>query len=224
MATLKQIVDDILTTWEGGRRSSNALPDRNYIIFKILEYRAMYIRRDTEKNQFITNQIEQDLGCLALENVDAADCCDVEVGCTVKRTVVEIPEILRLNSKDALTYVGSIDKTTSYKIIRPYDAAWVKYNKYTNKSNRAYLLNKKIYVISSNPFIDKINARGVFYDPRDIRQFICDGEACYTEDSRFPIPSDMLQSIVEQIVTKDLRMGMTDTINNQVDDKTLLKN
>lgn len=221
MPTLKEIVDDILTTWEGGRRSSNGLPDRNYIIFKILEYRALYIRRDVEKNLFISNQIEQDLGCLDLEDVDAADCCDVEIGCTVKRTVDTIPTTIRFNYKDAITYVGSIDKTTSFKIIRPYDARWAKFNKYTNKGNRAYLLNDKLYVISGNPLLDKINVRGVFYDPRDVRPFICDGEPCYTENSIFPIGTDMLQSIVTEIVSKDLRLGVTDTINNMVDDKTI---
>jgi len=223
MATLREIVDDVLTIWTSGRRSSNDLPDRNFIIFKILEYRSLYIRRDIAKNKFITNQIEQDLGCLDLENVDAAECCDIEIGCTVKRTIKEIPDIIRLVEKDALTYVGSIDKTSSFKITKPYIIKWVKYNKFTSKYQRAYLLNNKVYVVSENPFLDKINIRGIFSDPRELRNFKCENGACYTEDSKFPIPHDMLQSIVEQIVTKDLKLGLNDTVNNIVDDKTDIK-
>lgn len=223
MSTLKQIVDDILTTWGGGRRSANELPDRNYLIYKVLEYRAMYIRRDVEKNKVISNLIEQDLGCVELEDVDAAECCDVEVGCTVKKTTVDIPQPLRFNTRDAITYVGSIDKKRSFKIIRPYEAKWVTYNKYTPKVDRAYYLNNRIYIIS-NPILERVNIRGVFFDPRDLRTFTCEDAECYTEDSRFPIGDDMLQSIVMEILTKELGLGKEDIQNNLRDDKAILNN
>jgi hypothetical protein len=222
MATLRQIVDSILTTYSGGRRSNDDLPDRNWIIFKLLEYRATYVRRDIERNQFISNQLEQDLGCIEIEVADAAECCDVEADCTVFRTAVTIPNPVRLNNKDAFTYIGAIDKTNSFKQIRPYEAKWAKYNKYTKGKSeyRAYYMNNRIYVVTDNPILEYINVRGVFFDPRDTRSFTCDDVPCYTEDTRFPMGDDMTQSITMEILTKELGLQkQTDVINNLIDDQ-----
>lgn len=218
--TLNELIDSVLHIVSGGRPSDDDLPERELVAQFWIDYRALFLRRDTQKNKFVSSTLEQDLGCIDLVSVDKAECCDVTTDCKILRTDVKIPRPIRLNDKDLFTYVGSIDKQHNWKIVRPYEARWEKYNKFTSKTTSVFYRNEYIYVLTNNTFLDKLNVRLVLYDPRDAKDFICDEQPCFTYDSLFPIPSDMIQPIRELIVTKELGLQMripTDITNDTID-------
>ena len=70
--TFNEIAYNILNLVRGGRSSHDEHISLDQIKFNIKHYRAMFIRRDFARNGLITRHLEQDLGCLELEKVDAS--------------------------------------------------------------------------------------------------------------------------------------------------------
>ena len=75
--TLDEIAYNILNLLRKGRSSNDELISIEQLKFNIKHYRAMYIRRDYARNGYVSNSLEQDLGCLELEKVDASKCCNL---------------------------------------------------------------------------------------------------------------------------------------------------
>lgn len=73
--TLNQIAYNILNVIRGGRSNNDDHISLDQIKFNIKYYRAMLIRRDLARNNFMSRHIEQDLKCLRLIPVDANKCC-----------------------------------------------------------------------------------------------------------------------------------------------------
>jgi len=95
MASAKEIIYNWRNLMEAGRISDDSLPSYSQLYFILNYKRAQYLRQDQTKNWFNMDTIYQDLGCLEMEEVDSAECCHFETGCTVFRTVTEIPPVLR---------------------------------------------------------------------------------------------------------------------------------
>ena len=73
--TLNEIAYNILNIVRGGRSNNDDHISLSQIKFNIKHYRAMLIRRDLARNNFMSRHIEQDLKCLRLIPVDANRCC-----------------------------------------------------------------------------------------------------------------------------------------------------
>ena len=89
--TLNEIAHNILNLLRGGRPSQSEHITLDQIKFNVKYYRAMLIRRDYARNGIITRHLEQDLGCLELEEVNASQCCNLPVSCSVSKTIHKIP-------------------------------------------------------------------------------------------------------------------------------------
>jgi hypothetical protein len=203
MATESEIVYNILNTHSGGRLSDDFIPSYNQIAFMVRYVRAMFIRRDLDQNWNIHPDYSQDLGCISLIKADKAECCHFQLDCDILKTSVKLPKFLRLKTRLGITYVGSIDKQTAFDLILPQRAGFIKYSKYTAAIPRAYYLNQYIY-IPNNHDLEAINVRGILEDPKAANAFLCDGVDCYTSDSEYPIPEDMIQPLTEMILSKEL--------------------
>jgi len=163
MSTLSEIVYNIQNFIEGGRIQVDSIPSYEQIVFNVNIQRAKWARRDINKNGYISDTWQQDLGCVELELVDSAQCCTIESGCDILRTVNKLPRLVRLYNRDAITFVGSIDKQSSYAVINPNSAKYAEYEKYTGSQKRFFLLNQ--YGFLTNSKTQKyINVRGVAGD------------------------------------------------------------
>ena len=89
---------------------------------------------------------------------------------------------------DAILFIGSTDRTVSYKIYYTKQAIeYVKYKK--RKGSRPYVYiertpnenNMYDCWIFNAPFVENIAVIGIFRDPRQLEQFNCCGGAEYTE-------------------------------------------
>ena len=94
--TLNEIAYNILNLVRGGRSSNNDYISTGQVKFNVKYYRAMLIRRDFARNGIFTRHLEQDLGCLELEKVDASKCCNLPTECAVYKTKRKYQELLDL--------------------------------------------------------------------------------------------------------------------------------
>jgi len=219
--TLNEIAYNILNLVRGGRSSNNDHISTSQIKFNVKYYRAMLIRRDFARNGIITRHLEQDLGCLELIKVDASKCCRLPVDCAVYRTVKKVPRTVRFNFSDAITHVGDVSGTGTIPIVDSNAVQWLPYDKYTKNKMKAYMIEDYIYIYNADG-LKYINVRGIFEDPEDVAMFDCDGSDCYSDDSEFPIPMDMLQTITQGIMSGELMMlssSVNDTTNDTLQDQ-----
>ena len=200
------------------------------IAFQVSVQRALLIRNELNKSRTIDPDIIQDLGCVAMEAADPAECCDVSTGCKVMRTVLEIPTTIELHNDIGITRIGPINKTLKeYSRTTLEGAKWVGNGKYTKNEIYAYITNNRVYLVSNNDkhkFIDYINIRGVFENPSDIIPFTnCStGTSCYSSDDKYPLKSWMFSYIEDIIVNKYLpTYNIPTDISNDGVDNTVTK-
>ncbi len=219
--TLNEIAYNILNLARGGRSSNNDHISLDQIKFNVKYYRAMLIRRDFTRNGIITRHLEQDLGCIELQKVDASKCCNLPVDCAVYRSKVKIPRTVRFSFKDAITHVGDVTGLATIPMVEPHMVEYLPYDKYTKQQKKAYMIEDYLYIYNGDG-LKFINVRGVFEDPEEVALFDCDGSDCYDDDSEFPIPMDMVQIITQGLMNGELMMlstSVNDTTNDTMQDQ-----
>ena len=184
----------------------------------------MFIRRDMSRNGFVSNGVEQDLKCLKMKKVDASKCCGFPTDCTVYRSEEKLPKFVRLNFNDAITYAGDSTGINSYQIVEPHFIQWIPYDKYTKNKKKAYIIDSYLYLYNAHGD-DQINIRGIFEDPEELGKFqSCTSDKCYDDDSDFPLPMDMVQTITQGILSAEMQIlssTITDTTNDAAQDVTV---
>ena len=219
--TLNEIAYNILNLARGGRSSNNDHISLDQIKFNVKYYRAMLIRRDFTRNGIITRHLEQDLGCIELQKVDASKCCNLPVDCAVYRSKVKIPRTVRFSFKDAITHVGDVTGLATIPMVEPHMVEYLPYDKYTKQQKKAYMIEDYLYVYNADG-LKFVNVRGVFEDPEEVALFDCDGSDCYDDDSEFPIPMDMVQIITSGLMSGELMLlssSVNDTTNDTMQDQ-----
>jgi hypothetical protein len=205
MASKQEIVYNLLNIIEGGRLSDDAVvPSFNQLSFIVDYKRAQYIRQDQTKNYYDNDQFYQDLGCINMIKVDKAECCTINLDCEVLRTEVKIPNLLRIENKLALK-ANAIDRQTRFTIILPERSPFLGHTKFPQLGLKMYWLNGYLYIPETMD-IRAINVRGILANPADAKTFVCDGEACYSNSSDYPLTPDMLDLITKDILSTELKM------------------
>ena len=221
--TLHEIAYNLLNLVRGGRSSHDEHISLDQLKFNIKHYRAMFIRRDYARNGFTSRHIEQDLGCIRLEKVDASKCCSLPVACSVYKTMQPIPKTVRFNFEEAITHVGDVTGLGTIPIVNSNTIKFLPYDTYTKGKYKAYMIEDFLYIYNAEG-LEYINIRGVFEDPTDVAKFgDCAGSGCYNEASDFPIPMDMISQINTGILAGELKMlvsTVTDTENDRMQDGT----
>lgn len=215
MATRKELIFNIQNILSGGRKSDDFSISYRQIGF-IFDYkRAQYLRQDQSKNWFDMDTVYQDLGIFQMEEVDASECCCFESGCTVYRTVLTIPEVLRYKLKYGLK-IGAIDKKKRFEIVLPERFDFTGYTKFGRLTIPVYYLNNRIYAQD----IAAINIRGVLASPEDARGYTCGTTSCFTDDMEYPLPADMITLITNDILGTEMKALLSlgqDLENNATD-------
>ena len=136
-ASLKEISYNILNSYRGGRSTNNEYISLRQIMFNVKHYRAMLLRRDFERNGMISRHVEQDLGCIELELVNASKCCGLPVDCVVARTKVPLPRAIRFNRHDAITHVADVTGMHTIPMVDPNTVQWLPYDRPTKNERKA---------------------------------------------------------------------------------------
>jgi len=214
--TLKEISYNILNLYRGGRSTNNEHISLRQIEFNVKHYRAMLLRRDFARNGLVSRHVEQSLGCIELEKVNASQCCNLPIECDVVRTVIDIPRTVRFNFTDAITHVSDPSGLITIPVVDPLTVQFLPYDRFTKNTRKAYMIEDKLYIYNPGG-MDTINIRGVFEDPEEVAKFECDGGDCYDDQSDFPLPLDMVQAITDGLVRGTFMMiaqTVSDTEND----------
>lgn len=166
-------------------------------------WRAMLIRRDVSANGLSDEFLQRIY--VNLVKVDKADACNFQDGCQVLRTKVPIPKPLRLKNDVVFKFVGS-ENGKAFTYTEYEEVPFTCYNKYTSKVLRYAYINGYIYVFN-NLKLKKLAIQSIFADPSEIST-VCD--ECYSDDKPYPIGEDMIQAIIQGILTGEFRLKPTD--------------
>jgi hypothetical protein len=174
--TYNQIAYNLKNLYRGGITSDDETISDRQLMFIFNYYRAKLIREDLNKKRTIDRQLIQDLGCVPVICVDAAECCDIaDSGTKVLRTENPLPKFLELYDRTLLTYAGLVDKSESFPLNTETRARWSKHNKYTSKITRSYLKlyndDVYLYIVNAPKGIELINIQGIFEDPEQASKF-----------------------------------------------------
>ncbi len=173
----------------------------------VINLRSQLIKQDSNKGYTADPYIIQDLGCVEMELVDAAESCIIEAGCNLLRSVKPIPSTIELHHSQLFTRVGPVNKgLPGYDYVHYERIPYVLSNKYTKNRVKYYMQNTDgyLYLVVPNNILQVlrfINVQGVFEDPRDAYNFEdCDGKPCYSPSDPFPIKNWMVNSIVDMAI------------------------
>jgi hypothetical protein len=220
MTSLNEIVYNILNLLRGGRTSNTDHLSLEQIKYMVKYYRAVFLRRDQERNLNRSSAFEQELGFITLESVDPSEVTGINSGEMVYKTSRQIPKPLRLKRSEAITYVSVDNKVgPPLSMLDSVRTPWQRFNKYTSDKPFVFIRDNYLYV-TGDFYGDKIYVRGIFEDPEAVFNFAQeDGIAIYDEDSPFPISGDMLEGITKSIVSGELQRVRD--IDNDTDNDTL---
>ncbi len=160
--TKNHLVYDILNIGRGGKVSDDDNISLRQIGYWVDNTRSLLIRRDLEKNRSINPALEQTLPCMEVARIDASECpCEV-VGCTILRTVEQIPSTVELSNRNLITRVASIQiGTAPYSLIPYARAVFAGNHPATKKMIKAFVHNNYIYLIGDNPQLDTLEVISV---------------------------------------------------------------
>lgn len=217
-----KILEDLRRT-----HSDDSDIDIREVKFAINTQRALWLRNELNKNRTIDPTVIQTLGCAELEVSNTSDdCCDIDSGCSIMRTKLVIPSAVELHNEPAI-WVNPVDKLNlPFSFVSYERAKYVGNGTFNTNNIFAFLSNSRIYLVSKNEdvkYMKYITIRGVFEDPSEAGRFTnCSGEACYTDDSTYPLKSWMFNYIENEVVkmlSMRLQLPADDTNNAKSDPK-----
>lgn len=212
MSSLNEIAYNILNLLRGGRSDHDEHYDLDQIKYNIKYYRNLFIRRDLQRYGVRQEPFEQDLNNLEFEEISNARYGPDDQN--LLRTTKQIPNLLRVKNRQALTYVGPTDESKNYPVIQYHEARYQNYNKWTSNKNRAFHVRNNIYLMgryadnihnSTNRSSEKFDVKGIFADPEEVIEFKI-GDF-YDHDEEFPtLPEDYVQRITQGLTSGELQL------------------
>lgn len=226
MATMNEMAYDIANKLEGGRLSDDSIPSLRQIMFNIVFWRATLVRRDINKNNYLSEQYIQDLGILELEKVDKSEYSTLFPTYNyVFRTKNKLPKFLRLLDREAITFVGSVDHERSFQLNNSNRMEFIGLDKFKMTENATYRGDRIYIALDNNCELNYINVRGILADPRKASAYFnLEGHPCYSDDDEFPLPEDMISTITNGLLNGDLRwvkITPTDLENDGIDNSKI---
>ena len=226
--TINEIVTNILNLKSGGIRSDDDSFSKRQMIFIVNYIRAKLIKEALDRKQEASREWVQDLGCVLVQSVDKAECCDIKTNCFVLRTVDKIPAPVRSKLGNTITYVGRVDKGEVFPLERFHRHEWQPFDKWTSNVQVSYYHNGYLYVTKNN-ILSHINVHGIFENPMEVSRYnVCDssgtvtGQTCYEAiEDDYPVDIAMVDTITEIAMKREALYQVKmpqDLINDSVDD------
>lgn len=203
--TLAQLIYNIRLQLKDNKVDDLKLSDSN-IEFMIAYLRAKLIRQDLQKYKSIAPNVKQSLGSLELELVDIAQDPEIETGINILKTVKRLPNLIEVNGKNMLTFVGGLDSGNRIDLLPKSQAIKRSWQKYASKRLCAYLEEGYLYVVNCNKELRYITASGIFEDPREVSKFTKkSGEPCYDiYKDNYPMSRHMIDMVNSLIKRQEL--------------------
>lgn len=198
--TAREILSDIRNLSTSGANPENFRIEDSQLLFWIDETRSTLIAQSLQKRPDINDTWLQTLSCLDLIQVDKSECCEIETGCQILRTELQLPDTVDNNQDNLIIRVEDsigdiISRSNNFK------NKYSNYTRYTTNKPKWFLKNNYIYIINSD-FLTNINVTAIFERPSELAAYTsCGGNACYTTTSEYPCSLKMA-SVISDIILK----------------------
>jgi len=215
--TLDTITTDLLNIIRNFNVSRSEDISKRQLEMWVHQHRALLIKQDIDKGKLPNPDYIQTIPSLQLEVVDESEGGDIETNSYILRTELEIPNTLDFNFKSGSTYIGTIDGH-EIQFIPEGRRKWQQYKKYTKNDNLAFLRDNRLYLIYPKP-IHQITVRGIFEVPTEVMNIV-NPHHTPTEggwSDPYPIPINMLPTLKEMILKKELGIGVSALSDNKND-------
>ena len=200
--------------------------DIRYVYSWVISTRARLLKQRLDKPMAtIDNNYVQDLGPVALEQVDSSICRGLPTPLyaykKIVRTAIEIPPTIdRSGHTGTFTRIGPADMlTTNFKVLDYDDVFYYGYGKFNGSDICAFPLENRIYLYSrsGNHFNMKyIDVRGVFLDPRDAAVI---KDPTWDENDEFPMNETLVDDMENMIKQEKILFNIPkDTTSNSSND------
>lgn len=219
--TLPHLVYNLRNLIRDNRSDDIKVTDRQ-LEFIINYYRARLIKQEVNKNRSISSNVIQDLGEVPLTRIDSTEIDSIPLGKLILRTTTPIPKLIELDQKDAIIYVGGLDKMSSIDFTSKVASRYNKFSKYANNLPTSYYRNGYIYIENFPKNLKFINIEGIFADPREVSKYKNSTNPAYDILSDpYPISEYMVSTLTDMIVSKELSFFLQmvpDDVNDASDE------
>jgi len=211
MVSINEITQDLLNIIRGSNISQSEPISKRQLIDWVNYYRALFMRRDQEKNKTVSPDYVQELNGLELEVENESGNSSVKSPYSLLKTVKEIPSTINFNSGQGFTFVGTLEGD-EIQGVSQQRSRWQEHTKYTPSEPVWFSKNNHIY-IKQDTILTYITARGAFEDPLEV--MVLNGEDPMT--TRYPIPYNLVSAIKDEILRRELNImasAPTDNVND----------
>lgn len=208
---------DFLRTIRNSKVTQSEPVTDAHILFHINNYRAKKIVESIAKYEVLDRIHIQSLQCIALEEVDKAECPTIHPLCKYFLRTEPLPIPINAKNGPLITFVGDIDGT-SWQMTTEENLQFMKKRKYTGNDVMGFWKDYRIYLASNKP-LDRLTTRGVWEDPTALADYPdnCNDMANYTYDSQYPLSSKWYPEIKNLILKNEFGIMLQAPSDNKND-------
>jgi hypothetical protein len=167
--------------------------------YKRENYLQQFLERHPEQRAFFQQKVE-----VPLIPVPQPEC-DTPKHCVALRSKCEVPPPVRV-SQITFDFVGTADFRDGYGQLAPEFLQFHLNARFTYSRPKWFYQDDHIWIYN-NRVLDRIGLRGVFRNPEDVNQCLCDAalETCYDDDQPWPVAGDLINAIMRDVLNVELR-------------------
>ena len=195
MATLNQIAFNIANA--AGKNTDPVFVNR--IKFQIEYFRALFLRRDAERNFGIPDAFVQ-TRILDMEWVPAVEACGVSLPCQILKSKEKICTPINLKGQTGFVYVGAVGGSESFQYVSPEQVVYALQSKFTGNQTKYFYKDGYLYVTEGSPMC--VEVRMACESPATGGEEGVEGLGCIDHDVEYPVTMDMVQRITEAILNQ----------------------
>lgn len=227
MATKLEVIYDVKELLK--KYGDDSEYDDRHILYLYNIKRAKFLRQLLDdKTRRFDNILIQSI-CLSFEEVDKG-LCGLEVGCTIMKSTRPLPQLLQVRNRNTLVSIQpAVMLSKQFKIINFTEASYILDRPYSNGIYVTVDTDGYVYLISNNDehkLITCLYLTAIFENPSDLEEYpkccdcenTLDEESCFEDDSEYPAPSFMIDTIRDEIIK--LLLGSKEQIKEDKDNNS----
>lgn len=173
--------------YEKNLSASDKLLANRHIFNKLVSSRNRVIAQEANRSNSISDWCYQSLNILLVNDVEGFDSSSY--GVTIRKSLIQIPEILNDGTKPLIKLVSDIAGKRAF-----YRTTWdqkknISGNKYTSNRIYYYIFNDYLYLVNAGN-LSKVAVTAIFTDP------LVEDTTVPFLDRRFPADARLIDSII----------------------------
>lgn len=137
--------------------------------------------------------------------------CGIDVNCGLYITENKVPSLIRFKGDNPFTFIGLKDGSQLIYIKR-WEEPLMKHMPVIDRVPYVYFINR--YLIT-NSKKDSIIISAPFSNPAEVLNY-CSSTECYTDDVDFPVGEDMIESIIQELLSTSFKTAIPTDITADI--------